>query len=116
MEGRRPHQTLDRSLSQSFAEEKKLLSNKYKTDPAGTVPEETIDDVEEDLPDMLLCLTSGLLPDMLLCLTSGVLPDMLLCLTSGVLPDMLLCLTSGVLPDMLLCLTSGVLQCIWQAK
>ncbi len=49
MEGRRPHQTLDRSLSQSFAEEKKLLSNKYKTDPAGTVPEETIDDVEEDL-------------------------------------------------------------------
>lgn len=40
MEGRRTPGILDRSLSQSFAEEKKMLSNKYKTDPNSTVPEE----------------------------------------------------------------------------
>ena len=31
---------LDRSLSQSFAEEKLRLANKYKTDPKTTVQEE----------------------------------------------------------------------------
>jgi len=31
---------LDRSLSQSFAEEKLRLANKYKTDPRATVQEE----------------------------------------------------------------------------
>ena len=40
IEGRRSRPVLDRSLSQSFAEEKKLLSSKYKSEPNSSVPEE----------------------------------------------------------------------------
>ena len=36
----RPVNILDRSLSQSFAEERKILSSKYKAAPANTLTEE----------------------------------------------------------------------------
>ena len=43
----RPVNILDRSLSQSFAEEKRILSRKYRTAGDDTVPEEDMETEQE---------------------------------------------------------------------